>query len=186
MKRDNSGFSLVELVVVIAIMVIMTVGVALSISSVTNQKTKSAADEIKTQLSYTQSLAMSKKMAYGQIIQEADGFYYFVTVYGTGNIRSSKEKLYSGKEIQISYVTNKDTVGSAGTIVDEEHPCILSFVKTTGAFQPMLTVEDPENAPENFAYQTDVYCEKIVVESKNGFRRELMLYPKTGKTSIVE
>ena len=186
MKRDNKGFSLIELVVVIAIMVIMTVGLTLSISSATNRKAKAAVDEIKSQLSYSQSLAMSKKIAYGQIVLDADGYYYFENVYGTKDIKSTRKKLYKKDDITISYLTNKDGVGSSGTVVDEGHPCILSFVKTTGAFQPMLTVADPVNSPEVFVYQTGVYCQKIIVESDNGFRRELQLYSKTGKTSIVE
>ena len=38
MKRDNKGFSLIELVVVIAIMVIMTVGLTLSMSPIVRLK----------------------------------------------------------------------------------------------------------------------------------------------------
>ncbi len=184
MKNDNKGFSLLELVVVITIMTILTVGITMSISAVTNKKAKAAIDEIKSELSYTQNLAMSKKLAYGQIVAKEDGYYYFDIVYGTNDIRTKEKKLYKTSDIQISYVTNQDAGNSEGTTVDSDHPCILSFVKTSGAFQPMLTVSDPENSPEAYSLQDGVYCTKIVVTSENGYQQELELFSKTGKTRI--
>lgn len=184
MKNDNRGFSLIELIVVITIMTILTVGIAMSISAVTNKKVKATVDEIKSELSYTQSLAMSKKMAYGEIVVKEDGYYYFDIVYGTNEMKKKEEKLYKTSDIQISYVTNQDDGNSKGTTVDESHPCILSFVKSSGAFQPMLTVDDPINEPEVYSFREGVYCKKIIVTSKSGYSQELELFPNTGTTRI--
>lgn len=182
-KTQNLGFSLIELVVIIAIMTTLTVGITLSLQSVLNRKVISTAEVIQSQLQYTQAQAMSKPIAYGEICLNADGTYQICLTYGTqGDLKTETRNLCSGREVDIYYKTNKDAAGSQGTKIDEAHPCVLSFAKSSGALQPMIALSDEGE----ISYHTGVYCSEICVKSEAGKQASLRLYDKTGKVIMEE
>lgn len=183
MRDKNRGFSLIELIVVIAVMTVLTLGITMALSTVGNRKVRSAAEIVKSQLLYTQSQAMSKTLAYGQIVENKDGMYVFVQTGGTGDKqRVSEKKLYSSKEIEIYYKTNKDGAQSQGTKIDSKHPCTVTFRKSSGSLEPMVVFDENHK----MSYQTGVYLDKIIVTSSNGKEVELKLFSKTGKIQIEE
>ena len=183
MKKDK-GFSLIELVVVIAIMVILTLGISIGISALSNREAKEALQMIQGQLTYTQSYAMSKTIAYGEIEQRDDGYYYVLT-YGKGERRKISEKKLCSNDCQILCKTTSE---DAGTPIDEEHPCILSFSKSSGSFLPMIDKVEGDafvyksKTGEN-GIKSDSYCEEILI-TRGNYSGKITLYPKTGKCVV--
>lgn len=182
MKQRNQGFSLIELVVVIAVMTVLTLGIGLSLSSLTNQKVHTTAESIKSRLQYTQNQAMSKTVAYGQImLDEEDNYVFFVSSGTKSAKKESRKKLGTSKEMTLYFKTNKDVAEGKGVQIDRTHPCTLTFQKSSGALQPMVKLEEEGE----ISYESGVYCEEILIVS--GERREkIKLYPKTGKMEIEE
>lgn len=60
-KSNNGGFSLVELIIVIAIMAILVGVMAISASSLTGRKVKKCADEIVSTIERTRVLTLGKE-----------------------------------------------------------------------------------------------------------------------------
>ena len=59
-KSNNQGFSLVEMIIVIAIMAIMITTVGLSLSLVSGRKVKKCAEEIVSTIERTRVLSLGK------------------------------------------------------------------------------------------------------------------------------
>lgn len=181
-KLNNDGFTLVELVVVIAIILILTSGVAMSSKAVGNANVNQVASGIANGLARTQQLCMAKQSGY-------------MSLY-LGN---------SGWEVEIDGPTDKDhrieSIGSAGVWVhvyyddgsDEElmpgSRLILSFTPS-GAFKQSIkggSGEFNKNAqgttPETYTYDV-TYNNKMVtliqVTNTGGKVSEITIQPNTG------
>lgn len=189
MKKKQQGFSLVELVVVIAIMVVMTTGIAMSLKSVDSQKTKGAINTSASVLAYAQSQAMSKASAYCKIAlnDKGDSYEIYNAYYQEGQWKESKKSLCSSK-VTITYLV--DTESTPQTITKDK-PLILSYEKSSGRYLPVIT---KVQSTGEFVYgtkvteggsQVDVYCTEILFQNGGDIRR-ILLYPKTGKYEIVE
>lgn len=179
--NENEGFSLIELVVVITIMIVLTTMATISISAMSNREAKEALQMLQGQLNSTQSYAMSKTIAYGEIELREDGYYYVLT-YGKGGHKKSSEAKLCSKDCRMLYKTALEDVSIP---IDGEHPCILSFSKSSGAFLPMI--DGVEGDAFNYKFKTgengtksDVYCEEILIK-RGDYSGKVKLYPKTGK-----
>ena len=156
--HDQRGFSLVELVVVIAIMGVLAVGGLLSMSLVFGQNVKSCYKELESYLQQTRMMAMSRADATLKIYTKSDGVY----VYSSTENREVK----IGKAgISVSYHdTNGNTVDVTGATELE-----ISFDRSSGAFKPLSVGGGVSN-----------YCDMIKLT--DGERTyQLKLVPKTGK-----
>ncbi len=174
--KKKQGFSLIELIVVIAIMVVLTVGITLSLSTMFNWDAKGAVQKMESQIAYTQSLAMTKTFACGEILL-ADDSYIYKTTYGLGTRQKIDAKKICSNETKIYYCLED----GSWQMIDESHPLRLSFQKSSGAFLPMI-----ESFDENgiFTYCTpEAYCKGIKVV-RGDYVKELVLYPKTGKVKV--
>ena len=85
--RDDKGFSLVELVVVIAIMAVMGGVLIYSFSLVTGQEARQCASNLSTALNKAKNVALTKSGssdAFMELSRETDGGYvvqYFVPAF---------------------------------------------------------------------------------------------------------
>lgn len=66
-KFNNKGLSLIELIIVVAIMAIIGAASFLSLRMATNKQVSSCADKIRTSLDQTRNLALGKSSAYLKI-----------------------------------------------------------------------------------------------------------------------
>ena len=156
--HDQKGFSLVELVVVIAIMGVLAVGGLLSMSLVFGQNIKSCYKELESYLQQTRMMAMSRADATLKIYTKVDGVYVYPSV-------ENREIKIGKVGISVSYHdTNGNTVDVTGATELE-----ISFDRSSGAFKPISISSGVSN-----------YCDMIKLT--DGDRTyQLKLAPKTGK-----
>lgn len=175
LEKKNGGYTLVELIVVIAIMVVLAGGSVVAFASLRNYRAKTAKDQICNNLKEARTEAMAKKTEWMQICKDSDGLK-IKTSY-----RSAGDTMLSGN-IHVSY-TEK---GSSTEIeIDSSHSLILTYARVTGAFEGIKTSTTPDangKLPNQMNGSSVVYCEKIHIE--NGARTKgytITLNQETGK-----
>lgn len=137
MKNRNAGFSLIELVVVIAVMVIVA-GIGVTwIGNLSGYRARECAGKIASSLTGAKVKSLSKQQntgdAYWELKKGSDGKYY-VTVYypeyngGTMTLVEENSKVGKTSNIKITYT---DVDGDHE--VDSSNPLKLCYDRSTGA-----------------------------------------------------
>ena len=193
MKRDNRGLSLIELIVVIAIMAIM-IGVGiLSISLLFGTQARGCAQKVSSMLNETKTGCLSRfdetmTIAYrtkgqdGEKAYTADGYYAINRIYTLNNNAASVavggagsseiRALGSGKVVIMVYLSD----GSSFELGTDKYVTI-SFNRSTGAFDPVIVGDTFGET------QTDDYIDKITFSS--GARTyTLTMVQATGKHTV--
>lgn len=178
MKKKNSGFSLIEVVVVIAIMGVVTAGVSIAVFSQSSYKCKQAKDAIFNVLQQTRSEALAKDKAWMELCYEDDQCV----------LKSSfGEDQKFGKQVSVTYDYQKGQTASvtSGSIsIDASNSLVLTFKRGTGGFKTMkLGIEADGSYKEATALAgSAAYCSAIHVRVKgksSGYT--IYLHPVTGK-----
>ena len=163
--KNERGFSLIELIVVIAILSIISVGVVSAFISLTGWGVTQTISDIEGNLKETKILAMSKTNATMTISRESDVFY--ITVTG-----EAKHKIGS-VPIQIAYTTTAtaDTASQNVTLANGKS-ITLGFDRASGAFLPIAT-----------DVSGSIYCSDITV-TRGSKEKNMKLIYVTGKHYI--
>lgn len=155
--KKNGGYSLVELVVVMAIMAVMAAGTAMLFASMSSYKCKTAKDQICTNLKETKTEALARQTEWMEICKDSDGFKIKRSYNANDTNLSSK--------LRISYIEQ----GSATEIdIDSTHSLILTYARGSGAFEGIKTSTTPDSngkLPDLMNGSSIVYCEKIHVQN---------------------
>lgn len=168
MKKNNKGFSMIELIIVIAILGILTGMSTLSINYLKLANTRSAAKKIDSTLSKLKIDTMSKNERPYLYVYNDGGKYYML--YSTKDTLSDAKvnsasggTVIGGNAVEIQ-VEKNDTMHTIG--VDKS--VRLGFKKGNGAFLPDKDGE---------------YCTKLKVKGKNNSKVEytIILVKDTGK-----
>lgn len=173
--KNNKGFSLLELIVVIAILAILSAIVTGAVMNRAGWKVKKASELLDTVIGETKTEAMSKSRASLTIFKESSGDYY---IQITGK---EKEKLGDGN-MTISYTVEGAAVE---TVIEPSSPLQFSFSRSSGAFTPIIDGKNPDGS---WRYRTEgtgesaamVYCNGIMIKS-GSHSRKLGLVKDTGK-----
>lgn len=163
-KQKDRGFSLIEVMVVLAITAIFTTGTIAIVLSVSSYRAKQAVEEISATMSETRVQALSKTSAWLEIRQEADGTYVIGTSYA-GDTRLAKS-------YTISYTKEGD---ATAVLIQPSTPLVLTYDRSTGGFAD-IKVKDPDGNLSG----TGVYCDSITV-SKGSKTFVIRLYKESGK-----
>lgn len=171
MKRDNKGFSLIEMVVVLAIMLVMTGAIMMSVSSLYSQQVKRATRTIDSLLTDTKTLTMAKTSSYFSLRKDGD-YYYAETTDGT------KKQLSNNKTLTVKYKLKSGTsyIDVATT------PVAISYQKSSGAFDKAgsVNVDGSVNLRS-----VDDYVDMFIISCGNR-EMKIKLYPKTGKHEVIK
>lgn len=131
MKHNNKGYSLVEMIAVLAVWAVMLGGTISVVGYMSGSKAKSAAYTIQSAINKARTEAMSKstgkdgtvpgvKDVYLKIEQNSSGEYYVVLQSKSGE---SKEYLGNSRlEIQ-----------GGGSSIDKDNPLYIDFKRDTGS-----------------------------------------------------
>lgn len=180
MFKDNKGYSMLELVVIIALMGIISVGLFYSFSLVTGQYARECASNLSTTLDKARNYSFSKSAssdAYVEISLGTDG--YVATYYapkspidgdaepGTADYTEFEQDTIGKKDVDI--ICNLAD-GSSFNITETERIRIY-YDRISGAFKEATRVSG--------ATATKAFCNSITV--KRGKTYELTFYNATGK-----
>lgn len=131
-KKNNGGFSLVELIVVIAISVVLIGAATISIRSVMGVEVKQCARNIESIINKTRVTTMGKDSAVLEIYKDAsDGAYYYKTTIN--GVVSDPSKI--GKSRIDVYYSMKDDY-SDKTQLNSSGSIVLQFDRSSGAQKP--------------------------------------------------
>lgn len=136
MKNKNAGFSLVELIVVIAVMVIVSAIGGSWFSRMGSYRARECSSKISNSLTATKVKAMSKAQNSKDVIWELtkeDGFYYVNVTYpdyNAGTTFVEKSKVAKSSAIVVTY----DTTTSTGVAVSDLAPLKICYNRNTGRF----------------------------------------------------
>ncbi|MEG0962303.1 MAG: prepilin-type N-terminal cleavage/methylation domain-containing protein [Lachnospiraceae bacterium] len=170
--KNQKGISLVELIVVIAILAVVTAVVTISIGTLSSWNVTSCMERLETTLSRTKVDAMSKENIIVTLKQNAKGEY---VIKETGR----QEEIIGKSSLTVSYIDS----------LSVEHPIdttgfMLTYDRASGALKPII--QEVKNTGE-IIYQWDgsnyLYCSKIKIT--NGHSTQiLVLVKETGKTYV--
>ena len=130
--KDNRGFSLIELIVVIAIMGIASGIVAYVLVNMSSARAKTAAEDLKAELETTRVLAMSRGGGKMKLYRDANGDIWAERVI-TNDVTDGSE---SGdkKKIGTSAITITYHVKDSADYDITNDPCEFTFHPGTGEF----------------------------------------------------
>lgn len=166
MKKDNRGVSLVEMIIVIAILAVVSGGLALGIGAAVSKPAEECARKITDSLKNARISTMGKQTVNLELYADTDGIYLKEKMTGSGGTSSEKTVKIGQRGVEVSFqLTGESSFTSLG---GASSPLVLSYERTTGGFK--------EVSPGK-------YCQYIKI--KKGSREyTLELYSLTGKVEV--
>ena len=166
MKRNNRGMSLVEVIIVVAILSIVAGGITMGIGFITGKPADECANKLRAALQSNRTTTMGKLSAKLEICVEDDGIYIKETIGTAGESSAKVNRTRIGDAgIEIKYAVS----GGSGYIdLPVGSSLEISFNRSSGAFNPL-----PGGG----------YCTEIVI-SKGNTVKTLKLYNLTGKIEL--
>lgn len=183
MKRQNKGFTLVEIIVVVSIFTILLGIGSLSLNGILGFRAQRAANSIGAALDKTKMEAMSRLAGEMKLEKTEDGTYisYYLHRGGDGEIKEEDRERIAPANTLISYKTRSSTgIESEEISLDKGTSIILTYDRETGGFRPIQSqvVENPDMWRELQSrhdvsfHDTDNYCSQIMV--RGGFRTRIL------------
>lgn len=173
-NKKNSGVTLIELIVIIAIMAVLTGGFATTMALIGRQKVSNAASSTKSSLQLAQSYAKSKDNCVFSIIGSSNGgSNEYIYTYEDKDVGDpSKWKLGNGpknineKITTVVYFENGDSVTlSDGVRVD------IRFVRSTGGFAKIQVPGKPsgtESTPTKITFSNKTKSVSLLLAKYTG------------------
>lgn len=168
MRMDDRGLSLVEILIVVAIMAVLTGTLTIGVSAAFSKPADECAEKIVTTLNNARITTMGKQEIKMKFCVEGDEVYLIEQIKGAdGNMLPEKKTRIGKKGVKVEY----KLTGSGSTYVPlDSSGLTLSFKRSTGGFN---------NTPEG----SSSYCEEIKVSKGNRVKIIKLAY-LTGKVTI--
>lgn len=137
MKNNNAGFSLVELIVTLAMLTILTAVGAYGIGQLTGFRARETADAITSSITENKIATLGKAKASGAMAWELykkDGDFYVCTVYDAGMASESRSEAKQVNDGKVNVFIGKKVSGSP--VVEEmadDEVYHIYFNRSTGA-----------------------------------------------------
>lgn len=193
MKQKNKGFTLVELIIVIAVFAVLLGIVVPSLNSILGFRVNRAANSIAAALDKTKTEASNRLVGEMKLEKREDGYYisYYLDrgkVSGESNVKQDQPEKIAPARTIISYATDS---GSEQELAVGDS-IVLTYDRATGAFLPLQekvwtqkeilsVLEAGEDIPLT---RTGEYCTQITVSGGSRYKR-LSLIQETGKYEIT-
>lgn len=132
-QNKNKGFSLIEIIVVIALLAIVTGASAAAFSSVKSHKIKEFAGNINNAISETRTNTLTKSGSY-ELVITYESNQFVAKLYHNGSLLETKT-LTKDKKASISCV---GATSSANFKVEDGNDIRIAFNKADGSFSKMM------------------------------------------------
>lgn len=136
LHKNNSGYSMVELIIVVAIIALLVGAVFYSFILVYSANAKSCAHSIQRAIADCKVTTMGKADAYMELWKDTDGKVYTKTyVYDTASAsyESSERQKVGNNRVYVAYVKEGETVDAA-TELTEGTTLTIRFDRASGSF----------------------------------------------------
>lgn len=167
MKKDNKGFSLVELIVVIGIIAILACTVGLGIGMVSNKPAQECSGKLVKVLQKVQRTAVGKSYNRVTIKRDPQGRIVVVQNYKGEDVPEAELEVAVVGQKSVDVVYTLDGGNSYDNI--DEAPLSFSF--------------DRASTSIGYANGTNSYCTQIRVTKGGGTNYDIELLPLTGRIS---
>ena len=172
MRKNNEGFTMVELIIVIAIMAVLLSFFVSNIGYVTGSAVRGCAKSIKTGLSEVRVKTMGKSETLFCLYRGSDGYYIVHCVDG---VTEGAEKC-GRSDLTIRYYTASNP--TVAQTVTNGAPLVVGFDRANGAIDTGLSAN--VNIEVSSVSVTAVDCNRIEVVG-GGKTEEFMISTVTGK-----
>jgi prepilin-type N-terminal cleavage/methylation domain-containing protein len=141
--KDNKGFTLIELVVVIAIMGILTSAFAISATLIGRQRVSNAASSTKSEIQLAQTYAKSKGDCVLVLEDNGNGTDVKICTYdNSGNLTSGTSsneltQINSSISVSVIYKYEDTSLGTKEISIDADHTVQIGFNRSTGGFSTL-------------------------------------------------
>lgn len=177
--KGNQGFSLVELLVVLAIMAVLATAAVTGIGMLSGARMSQCVKKLDSALSEARVATMSKGSGSFLLFRDEKGNYY--VQIGTGEMQKVAEDT-----VAISYV---DSGSALEHPITKDGPLEIRYAAGSGAFLPLSNgtspfPEEEESAPgeeERMSGGNEIYCEQIIVKTGERHRAAIRLVRDTGR-----
>ena len=168
MRKDNRGMSLIEVVIVVAIIAVVGAVMTVGLSSFLSKPAEECASKLSTALKAARVSTMGKQSVVLKLYQK-DGYIYLreeITTVGCAT--ESKDIIIGEKGVEVTYATSDGTSNIA--LGDAAAPLVFQFNRPTGGLKPLPV------SPSK-------YCEEVVVKKGARVMKVKIAY-LTGKISL--
>lgn len=139
--KNEHGFSLIELIIVVAIMGVVMGVVGVSFSMLGHQKAKNASKSVYNMLGSAQTVGMSKDNCYVALMCDASGNKSVALIYGgkTGTDYRIVEEKSIANIVEVSFVINDGVANTTYNLGNSNNGTtrqgvIIKINRSTGAF----------------------------------------------------
>lgn len=183
-KLNNCGFTLVELIVVIAIMTIMVGGAIIGISVLASGNARKATNTLNSCLNELRTNTMSMQGEWKAKIYEEEGSYkvdVLKTVTNADGSTTTTDVLSKklGSKINIKYIDGAQAGGTT-TVVDENTSIYITYVTGSGKFGAVTAGND--SSASSIKGDSAVITGQFLISAKSGTPEyHLKLWYETGR-----
>lgn len=160
MPKDNKGFSLVELIVVLAILLVLSAASVIGLSLTSGKPAEQCASELKGAILSNRTVSLGKKDAKLVVSKQADGVHVTES-YTLPSGAFSKDVVIAPNTVDLSFSTNDSTYSSV-----DSGGIVIEFDRSSGSLK---------------GYTSNIYFKA----SKAGKEYKVTVYQLTGK-AIME
>lgn len=132
MRKDNHGFTMIEVIVVVTIIAILTIGITLGLNSVARTDLNKVTRTVDAQMKKLRITTLSKEGDYSlYIYKKGNSYYYEIAPSKTKltNLKAGVKLGKSGMEVQYSIVGNDEFDTVSGTEYIE-----IAYNRSNGTF----------------------------------------------------